>query len=144
MSKAIKRSDCGYLCKHYYSAEWRGGGKYVISEISLDTRLDPSKIRLQTSDELYCYRRSFILGKVVEDSLKKSNNAFNAIQRVIEQPRDCKYHLRYVSGYSPEQHLTRWESLERESINRRWSLVYIVIGSIITVLGALAIKLIWG
>jgi len=110
-------------------------------EIDPLNRKEPDKLK-KSIECLFCYRHAFSLAE--ETKSVPNGDLLEKFKVIVGKRRECKYHIEYIPGYSPIQHLTRWENLQREQTNRRWSLLYIIIGSIITVLSALAIKLIWG
>ena len=156
MTKTVKCFDCGYLCILEVSPIFLGdrtvAKDWVMPQYEYKTeymqiyeleRKEPSK--LERTEGIHCYRRAFDLeGELKDFTVSKKKDVSASIKSIIEKPRACSYHVRYVPGYSPEQHLIRWENLEREQSNRRWSLLYVLIGAIITATGALAIKLIFG
>ena len=140
MPKIVKCANCGYLCIHSSSFE---GVDYL--EIYSNSRKNVDDIKVGAWSELHCYRRIFNLHQelALPEHTEKAK-IIESIKSVIEKPRDCRYYLEYLPGYSPSQHLSRWEDINRERSNRCWSLIYIVIGAIITAIGALLIKVIFG
>lgn len=94
------------------------------------------------SQQPFCYRREPSFESELQSAPQSDYSL--SLDNIIYKPRKCKYRTRYIPGYSPYQHLARCEAIERERSNRRWSLVYIVLGALLTVAGALAIKLIFG
>jgi hypothetical protein len=143
--KKVKCSDCGYLSGREPDT-FIGEG---YSEIYQNERKDPSNAWPRI-EKIYCYRHLFDL-KEETDTLFSEQTKKNAevpyhtaVKSIIEKPRNCKYHVGYVPGYSPDQHLMIWESKEREHTARKWNLLYAAIGSGITIAGMLAMKYFWG
>jgi len=154
MFKKPKCADCGYLClkedKMTFLGESHLGTQTPFSEYDEQTqyleitpqqRKDPSELK-KNFRKIFCYRHEASFEKELKSAVKANNPA--KISDIIEKPRDCKYHTKYVSGYDPIQHLMRWENIEREQRNRKWSLVYMILGSIITIAGMVAIKMVFG
>jgi hypothetical protein len=158
MSKKVKCSDCGYLCikqdERRYLGEshpWGSGhpGWEQYEDITNYVEITP-KQRRNISElkndlmNIFCYRHDVAFETELKRAVEAEDTDLSKFVDIINKPRQCRHHTEHVSGYEPFQHLMRWESIERERSNRRWSLLYIVIGSIITIIGALAIKLIFG
>ena len=157
MSKKVKCSDCGYLCikqdERRYLGERRPFGPDVrgfdeYEEVTNYVEITP-KQRKNISElednllNIFCYRHEVTFETELKSVVEVEEKDLSKFVDIINKPRQCGYHTGHVSGYEPSQHLMRWESIERERSNRRWSLLYILVGSIITIIGALAIKLIF-
>lgn len=151
--------ECGYLCFEFQEQRFLGElgsgsmtrvpqyeGLINYREITDKERNEDLEIR-RGYKNLFCYRRDASFEVELETILKIHESSESRecpeLDNLIRKTRKCRYYTNYIPGYSPLQHLTRWESVERERSNRRWSLLYIVIGAIITIAGALAIKLIF-
>lgn len=147
---------CGYLCVKEVESRFlgesypfgrgeRGMGQYEYMteyvEITPKQREDISGLKGDLNS-VFCYRHEVTFETELKNAVEAHD--LSKIVEVLKNSRDCSYHIGHVSGYTPQQHLMRWESIERERSNRRWSLLYIVIGALITVVGGLLIKLIWG
>ena len=160
MPKKVKCSDCGYLCVEetknvflgdrtiiearqdtsaWRHAEYETEKQYL--EITPQNREDPTDLK-ESAEDIFCYRHAFSLTQEMK-SLADGDLSVK-FKTVVQKSRECEYHIKYIPGYSPVQHLMRWENLQTQQANRRWNLLYMVIGSAITILGALAIKLIFG
>jgi hypothetical protein len=160
MTKKVRCFDCGYLCLEETKTKFLGDRtlaeagygrpawkhpEYDIEkqylEITPQNRKDPTGLK-ESAQNIFCYRHAFLLSQEMKTTPKR--NLSKNFEVVVEKPCECKYHVQYIPGYDPAQHLTRWESLERERVNRRWSLFYIALGSGITIAGMLAIRYFWG
>jgi hypothetical protein len=156
MAKKVKCSDCGYLCFKQTESRFLGESHpfgpgqagfqqydYVTNyrEIIPVKRNNLSELKNDLR-EVFCYRHAVAF----EIELKSAVEAHDSskVVDIVNNPRECRYYTKHISGYDPSQHLMRWESVERERSNRRWSLLYIVIGAVITAAGAVVIKLIFG
>jgi hypothetical protein len=159
--RKCKCIECGYLCfelieqrflgeQRPWGALQQGIPEYERTasyrEITAKERNEDLELR-RGSKNLFCYRREVSFEVELEAILKRHESSeskeCSELDNLINKTRKCRYYTSYIPGYSPLQHLTRWEAVERERSNRRWSLLYIIIGAIITALGALAIKLIF-
>jgi hypothetical protein len=64
-----------------------------------------------------------------------SKEKLTAILELALKKRCCNLYMKYAPGYSPELHLSRFETFERERSNRRWNLVWLLVGAALTVAG---------
>lgn len=156
MARKVRCSDCGYLCleetKEVFLGErvlmekplWRTP-EYDIQkrylEVTPQSRKDPAGLK-EYAENIFCYRHAFSLAQEIKSLPDGDLSA--RFKVVVDKARECKYHIKYIPGYDPLQHLNRWESVERERVNRRWSLLYVALGSGITIAGMVAINQFWG
>ncbi|MFC1946081.1 hypothetical protein ACFLW1_02655 [Chloroflexota bacterium] len=158
MPKRVRCSNCGYLCLENISNVFLGDRTLVdadplrgfdaVRSSEYDKRVDYLEItpqdrgdiaRLQKSAQnIYCYRHASVLGEEVQSSTEKELSV--KVVAVIEKQRECKYHVHYVSGYNPTQHLMKWENEQREKSNRKWNLFYLLVGAMITFIITLVIQ----
>ena len=152
--------ECGYLCyeltEQRFLGERRSGFGSGWAEYEDVTRINEITNRERNEDldvrigrkNLLCYRREVSFEVGLEAILKTHESSETKecpeLNKFLDMNRKCRFYTIYIPGYSPNQHLTRWESTDRERSNRRWSLVYIIIGAILTAVGALITKRILG
>jgi hypothetical protein len=160
MPKKVQCSNCGYLCLEETKEIFLGDRtitdanalfpaarqpEYDIEkqylEITPQNRKDPTGLK-ESAKDIFCYRHAFLLAQEMKSIA--TQNLFKKVKTVIEKPRECKYHIQYIPGYSPTQHLMRWENTQREQTNRYWSLIYLLIGAILTIIAGIITKLVLG
>ena len=78
----------------------------------------------RSPEDLIAPRRK---GEISKDDQTK------AIEEVVKRERDCKFHIKYITGYTPERHLLAWERQQHENTNRFWNFVFLIIGAVIGV-----------
>ncbi len=141
--------DCGFLCfmvgEHYtkaieYSPKERAEGIERLSPYSLP----------------HCYRHNYTF----EIELNKTENDIPDLQDEAGQPiyskekltalleltlkkRRCNLYMKYAPGYSPELHLSRFETFERERSARRWNLIWLLVGVVLTLLAGIVTRLVF-
>ena len=146
--------NCGYLCFKTTEQRFLGESKpfgpfqaglpqheNVTSYSEIAPRERGGLIEIKRfNTELFCYRREVTVEIELKSAIKQGIPESEKFDAVIKRKRKCEYYVRYSPGYNPSQHLTRWEAIERERSNRIWNLIFLAIGSALTILGALAIN----
>jgi hypothetical protein len=156
--KCIK---CGYLCieliEQKFLGEDRPFGVFQtgISHYENITKYQEYTVKERKGDfklqrgrkNLFCFRREATFEIELDDILKthqsSESNKCPELDDLVNKARKCRYYTNYIPGYSPIQHLTKMEVIERERTNRYWSLLYLIIGSLLTIAGGFIIKLLF-
>lgn len=133
--------DCGFLCFMV------GSGYTKAVEYSPKERAEGIE-RFSPFSLPHCYRHDYVFEtewKSILDNMPNVQSNFgetvypkeklNAILNLTTKKRRCKLYMKYAPGYSPELHLSRFETFERERSNRRWNLVWLLVGVALTVAG---------
>lgn len=142
--------DCGFLCINAGSA-----GNTHISEYTPSQRLNGMEHAASGFARPRCYRRVIEFELEVDEVFKKcprlqdafggvsyeSNTLAELIRQLINKPRRCALFTPYQSGYNPELHLQRHEMIERDRSNRRWNLIWLLVGAALTIAGGWIISL---
>lgn len=98
-------------------------------ELSLKKRLDPDSKFRRDWYMIHCYRRN-INFEVELDRLLRIESA--ELDDLMDKPRSCGLFTKYIPGYSPELHLSRYETSDRDRSNRRWNLIWLLVGAALT------------
>jgi hypothetical protein len=104
----------------------------------------------------HCYRHDFTFETewrlILDSSPDERNEAGEvllskkkrgAMLNLTTKKRRCVLYTKYAPGYSPELHLSRFETFEREQSARRWNLVWLIVGVVLTLLAGVALRFIF-
>jgi hypothetical protein len=148
--------DCGYLCHESHRRHFIGNAassgqsspqfEYETDYVEL-TVVERNKFNAKNNSggfQLYCYRHDTVFHNVIQNIKGISDNQYaKNIDNLVQKPSKCFYFIKHISGYSASQHLTRWEAIDRESSNRNWSIVYILLGALLTLIATIVVRLVF-
>jgi hypothetical protein len=138
-----KCRDCGFLC-----IKSGGAGHTVTKEYLPKERVEGTTNLFSGYVMPCCYRHSISFETELDKLYSyggpiypKSLSA--ALQILIEKSRNCSLFTKYMPGYDPEMHLSKFEVIEREKSNRRWNLIWLLVGAALTLIAGIVARLVF-
>lgn len=145
IARKKKCIGCGFLCVD--------SGTRII-EYSPKERTDGLERIESGFNRPKCYRRNISFETEYEniiancprqrdefgDSFYPKTELAASYLKLITTPRKCDFFTPYIPGYSPELHLSKWETDARERSNHIWNFIYFLLGIVATIIGGIIVN----
>ncbi len=146
--------SCGYLCYRVTGQDFiKQQNPWLQSQVTKNETIselieiaaierESYSIEIDKSKTLFCYRREISFEReLIAFMASHGRRGVSEIITKVNIPRKCRYFMKHLSGYTPSQHLERWELVDHEKSNRYWNLFYLLLGAALTLLGSVLFAL---